>query len=611
MDNSSESSKLRVYSVSIGIIVVGIAAITVAAIMSITMRASTPLLVCELVSLVCLVGALVAVVLAKNHIARHEEKIRLNPYANVDKKEIDKVLDMISREENRRQKSEAFAAGSSTADTAVAQNAVSGTDTTAPAHHASSEATDVPPEEDELTFLLIDDEVNEVTPPDAVPVVLPNDGSADDADITEDDDAAPAEKDSPIDKETEEEDNMNRGYDDYDDRAPRRRSAEDADRRERDPYYDDYYEERPRQRAPRDARDPYAQRDRDREAVHYNEYGEPVRRRRPAYDPYYDDYYAERPRQRGPRDSRDPYASRSRDPYASRPVRDRDGVYYDEYGEPIRRRPAAYDDRDRRQMPPRRRRSDGYPDPRQPRYEDEDARRSAGAAPSADAVIDDRIETVGAVAAPTEAAVASAPASTPEYDENYVPVVIPDDEYDYDAVQHDHHGRAGVGSLYRPAPASAAQPARRGGRDDDESIPVALPDDEAYENRYASDRDAGYRQPPAASAPAPETSAGRGRARYVPDYEEEEMVVSLPRDDEYDSYVEKKREEEAIAEQQRLKEQRRAERIASGKVVLTIVKLRRRKIRRRSRKYRNFRASVHHLNEYLHSFSAHGKNKQQ
>ncbi len=621
MDSSSENKKLRVYSISTVIITIGILALIGAAVISLTQRIDTNLLICLGIALACLIGALAAVLLAKKHIQSQEQKKRLNPYANVDKKEIDKVLDMISREEVRRQRSEDFAAGID----------LSGS-------HAGTDAVDNDPaDEDELRFLVIDDHEDEDAPE---PIALSAYESDEYDDASESSDSEKNETEDKTDSHTEsayhdtteekEDDDLNRGYDDYDDRAPRRRSPEGADRRERDPYrdpyYDDYYDDRQYQRGPRDPRDsrgdyrdPYA---RDREPVYYNEYGEPVRRRRPAaYDPYYDDYYAERPRQRGQRDPR-----MSRDPYASR---DREGVYYNEYGEPVRRRrsaPSPYDDR-RQPSAPRRRRPDGYPDGRQPRYDEEDTARRPAAAPTVSP-----IEGTDAVPAAPEAAPAPAPApKAPEYDENYVPVVIPDDDYDYDAVRTSHSGRAGVGALHRtetpsappPVPAAYRSEAPRTNNrysdyDEIESMPVALPDDEYFENRYSSsaDRgDAGYQRDSYRSAgsvpPPPPVSSGRGRDRYVPDYEEEEMVISLPRDDEYESYLEhkreeeeKKREEEALAEQQRLKEQKKAERIASGKIVLTIVKIRRKKIRRKSRKYKQFRASVTHLNDYLHSFSA-------
>lgn len=569
------------------------------------------------IALVCLIGALGAIIVSKKQLDAQEEKIRLNPYASVDKKEIDKVLDLISSEEKRRQRAEDFAAGRdvSSADIDAASDSADNNDY---------------PEEEELRFLLIDDGEDDIEPHDEDKKYEPTPTEENDTEI------GPEDEPGNDTNEGEEEEDMAYGYDDYDDRAPRRRPAEGGERRdrERDPYYEeDYYADRPRQRAsrdPRDARDPYARDRRDPydRGVYYNEYGEPVRRRRPAYDPYYDEYYDERPRQRSaardPRDARDPYG--------------RGGVYYNEYGEPVRRRPApGYDDR--RPVQQRRRRPEGYPDGRAPRYEDDQMRRPAPAAPSVpsqSAAIDDTVDVIS-----TSAPSADLQPKAPEYDENYVPVVIPDDDYDYDSARASHTGRAGVGSLDRPSMRDEASPYRASEppapprmdtrsddyrystRDEDESIPVALPDDDYFESRYADREDPyrrdSYRQtpppPPASAYSSPEHSGinpghpspSHIREKYVPSYEEEEAVVSLPRDDEYDSYVEKKREEEELAQQQRLKEQRKAERRASGKIVLSIVKIRRRKIRRKSRKYKNFRASVHHLGEYLHSFSKSGQ----
>ena len=125
-------------------------------------------------------------------------------------------------------------------------------------------------------------------------------------------------------------------------------------------------------------------------------------------------------------------------------------------------------------------------------------------------------------------------------------------------------------------------------------MPIAFADDDEYERRYQNE-DTHSQQ---SSQRANDHQSSRKEDKYVPDYEEE-SVVSLPRDDGFDEYMEEKLAEERKAE-------RLAKRKESGKIVLTIAKLRRRKIRRKSRKYKTFRASVHHLADYLNSFN--GKN---
>lgn len=564
MDNKTAGKQERGYTAAVIIFIIGIIAVAAAMIIGLS-NINFRLLICEGVALICLIGLLVVSVRAKRSAARQRDEHRRNPYASVNKKEIDKVLDMIVEEEKKRKRLDAFAAG---LDMKSANNSEKISEPEEP------EADEGDPDADiRLKLAQAAMEADEESE-DVMPIVFD-----DDEEVKAKDDAPNEEKDTnEVEPEIkgEEESEVNGNYrDDYDERPARRRPPEERERRERDPYYDDYYADRPRSRE-RDPRDPYASRG------YYNEYGEPVRRRRPpAYDPYYDDYYAERPRSRE-RDPRDP---RSRDPYAAR-------GYYNDYGEPARRRPPQ-DERDRYQQR-RRRPSDDYYEGR-PRPEDD--RRRPDTAGVENPVIDEE-EKNNATPVPEE----TAPAPKKEYDEDYVPIVIPDDERDEYAVAHT--GRAGVGSLNRENRSGHKEENRHhtphrsqpqySSYDDEEmeSMPIAFADDEEYERRYAEEDNYSHSTPQRSN----EHQRVKKQDKYVPDYEDEEMVVSLPRDDGYEEYMEEKLAEERKAE-------RLAKRKESGKIVLTIAKIRRRKIRRKSRKYKTFRASVHHLADYLNSFT--------
>ena len=569
MNNTAEKQE-RGYTAAVIIFIIGIVAVAAAMVIGLS-NINFRLLICEGVALICLIGLLIVSVRAKRSAARQKEEHRRNPYASVNKKEIDKVLDMIVEEEKKRKRLDAFAAGVD----------IKSVDKEKSYEQDETENDETDPDADirlklAQAAMAADDDAEDV-----MPIIFDDDNEDKKAN-----NAPNEEKENEEEPEIkgEEETEVNGNYrDDYDERPVRRRPPEDRERRERDPYYDDYYAERPRsrERDPRDSRDPYASRG------YYNEYGEPVRRRRPpAYDPYYDDYYGERSRSR----ERDPRERRERDPYASR-------TYYNEYGEPVRRRPPQ-DERER--YPQRRRRpSDDYYDDR-PRSEDD--RRRPDAVGAENAAIEEE-EKLNAAPAPEKAA------PQKEYDEDYVPVVIPDDERD----EHDvvHTGRAGVGSIgrenrsvhkedhdHRHQVPHRSQPQYSSYDDEEmESMPIALGDDEEYERRYANEDT--YSSSQSSQRANINERYGQKEDKYVPDYEDEAPVISLPRDDGFDEYMEEKLAEERKAE-------RLAKRKESGKIVLTIAKLRRRKIRRKSRKYKTFRASVHHLADYLNSFT--GKN---
>ena len=326
--------------------------------------------------------------------------------------------------------------------------------------------------------------------------------------------------------------------------------------------------------------------------VYYNEYGEPVRRRRPpAYDPYYSDvYYNEygEPVRRRPAQP-DPYA-RGGD------------VYYNEYGEPVRRRRPPVDAYGRPVQQQRRRPGE---DPRR-RYDAAEGaeprrRRPADAAPAPadDAQLNAAAETAVPAPAPAEA---PAPAPQPEapaqparpdnyYDDDYVPIVLPSD----DPMEDDYYDQA-------PARRSAA-----GVRRYDDEVRTS-PTRSRDRNRYQDDDDVDYDPVPVVvpvfddeddyAPPARDRgyddaqgdSASRSAARAIEEDDDGYIPVSIPVDENDDPLP-------TDSDIPRMPVPKKS--ISKVK----IGKIRRKKIVRNSRKYKKFRASVHSLDDYLHNFS--------
>ena len=206
-----------------------------------------------------------------------------------------------------------------------------------------------------------------------------------------------------------------------------------------------------------------------------------------------------------------------------------------------------------------------------------------------------------------------------------VPIVIPDDDY-YSRYEDEEQA-------YVPPAASAARqqsgysaPPARSAHDysyEVDDVPpeeqdagvVVVPDFSDYDEneyedlysrgRYRSSAPSGEReqayQPPVSQS----ASSQKPQSAYSPEEEEDysyedEGVIVLPHDEGYESYLEKVKEEE---EKKRI-EERKLARKKSGKIALTIKKVRRRKIHRRSRRYKRFRASVISLAKYLSSYDA-------
>ena len=414
-------------------------------------------------------------------------------------------------------------------------------------------------------------------------------------------------------------------------------------------------------RDPRDSRAPQGAKKRRPPAydpyygmpVYYDEYGRPIRRP-PPYDPYYGggyyyDEYGEPVRRREP-----PYPKERvyYDEYGN-PIRRRPPAGQDPRREDAarRKRPGAPGQPGRPGADPSRRRPEGAAS----------AKAAPGAPDKKSRMPSPPIDPSKRTAAPV-----AMPSRKQDFDEEYVPVFIPYDEENdtlTDAERGAVPLRANSGR--QPAvPAAPPKPIAVDEDDyspaDMEAVPIIVDDD--YNPDYGDEESFGAPAPAARSAsgsrapvsnsgydysveeddvPPEEMDAGvivvhdfddidqeEYEARYSRDYNgsasaggssaakqnqsyavaeddysyEDEGVIVLPRDENYEEYMQKVKEEEERKRQEEEKQrvlERRRERRKNGKVTLTIRKVRRKKIHRNSRKYKRFRASVVPLIRYL------------
>lgn len=422
-------------------------------------------------------------------------------------------------------------------------------------------------------------------------------------------------------------------------RDPRSRSAsqqQGAPKRRRppahDPYYGGayYYDEYGRPIRRPVPYDPYYG-----GGYYYDEYGQPVRRREPAYGPegavYYDEYGRPIRRRQPQGDPRREEAMRRKRPASPN-------------GEPAKRRPDAKTSTTARGDAPAKK--PGTPAGPQP-----ESRRTAApvAMPSLkkdfdeehiavyipydddrDSSYEDANQNVVLKAdrqSASRSKVPSAPQKPVNVDESEysprdveaVPIVIPDDDYfsRYDDEEQVYTPPASSAPSRSNESRSHQSPAASNRPDyyyEEEDIPledrdtgvVVVPefddyDEDEYNARYARGR---YRSSDASQneqAYQPPVKKQNTSSNAVGSVEEEEYtyedegVIVLPHDEGYESYLEKVKEEE---ERKRI-EERKLARKQSGKIALTIRKVRRKKIKRMSRKYKRFRASVIPLAKYL------------
>lgn len=537
------------YSFSILLFILGIVAVIVLAVFTSMRKLPSIVLISELIVLASLIGLLLVSISAKRRMVRQFALNERYPYANVEKKEIEAIFDKIAEEEKKRRKLDAFASGVdlSKMPTITSPKAQPETDDSGSEDQAEEKAKNGSTGEEESDII----------------AVFPDEDESSGKDKASGDESS-EEKDSDKSDESAKD-----GGDDKKEKHPASKRPEGDG-------------ERPRKKRP-----PEGERQRPR-------------KQRP-YDPYYEDYYYD---SNGKRHRAPVYY----DEYGN-PIRPR--VVYDEYGNPIRRRPA-----DPRRAPAgkHRRPPEGSAQKRPASHSNASGshtgkkKRRAPSGPVAPvemtpikqhsnygddyvpvAIVDEEEEYVPAPRAkqppkkhrPANAAEAAEAAKknpyVPEYDDDIVAVLDYDDEdtdnRDYTPASKAREQRLDNSSDNKRKPATEKYVPDYS----DEEAVIALPD---YDDDDETPAKPYQRQQAAASA-----------ASYD-DEDEDEPLVVLPRDEGYEEYMESK---QSAA--------RKAERKAKGQTALTIRKLRHKKIRRKSRKYKIFRASVHTLTEYLNSFA--------
>jgi len=639
----------RIYSIATYVFVIGILSVGALFVISIFNKSPTEALICEATVLICLIALLILVSRARRRMNEQRIQSERYPYSGVDKKEIDKIFDLIAEEEKKRERLNIFATGGR--NSAPAPQEIPTRDRRPeppekpevreePVIPIFPEPTDETPtadekSEEEETVSVLEDELNDVE-------IRMRAMAGEDEESSE---AAPRNESAQSEEPAEE--------------RPRREKRPRDPSRQRPPQ-GGKGKKRPPEGAPRDPRDPRAPQGAKRRrppmpydpyygGVYYDEYGRPIRRPPPAYDPYYGGEY---------------YYDEYGNPIRRRetPPRGKERVVYDEYGRPIRRRPPAAG----QGQEPRRKR------PAPPGAEQPARRRPEGAAPASSAARQGAQRPAAPIdPAKRTAAPVAMPSLKKDFDEDYVPVSIAYDDDVNDTAYDADQGvvlRANQGKRGASAPAAPPKPVIDDESDyspaDMEAVPIIVDDDynpdygeedfgvpaapsrtpaaqhkapgaprnvpdyyyqgdeddspveheavivvhdfddidqDEYDARYS--RDFGYSSPAAPQKKAAAPSYAVEEESYT--YEDEEGVVVLPRDENYEEYLKKVQEEEerkrAEEEKRRIEERKQARR-QSGKVALTIRKVRRKKIHRMSRKYKRFRASVIPLNKFLQDF---------
>lgn len=96
--------------ITITVFIICIIAIALLLLISIVRKFSYIFLAAEGVVLICLIFLLTSTLISRRKIIEHNKELARSPYGKVDKKEIDKIFDMIDKEEQRRGRTMAWAA---------------------------------------------------------------------------------------------------------------------------------------------------------------------------------------------------------------------------------------------------------------------------------------------------------------------------------------------------------------------------------------------------------------------------------------------------------------------------------------------------------------------
>lgn len=481
-------------SAAISLVIIGIIAVALLLVISIMKKYSMILLGAQGVVLLCLFALLGVQISARS---REKEREMLNsrsPYGTVDKKEIDKIFDMIDKEEKRRGRVMAFNAGLpvSAAETRTQSQTSDAEDKKTELPEVQSLPTDTPEEEDE----------------DKLPIIFPDQDEYEGekkafSPISEERAAARREeKEREKEKEAASSDESSESKDEIADLvAAASLGAVAGEMTTPDITADSTAQgaEPEKTRKSGKGGKNMDNRPKKRQPVYYDQYGRPiaappVRQAAPAQPVGYDQYgrpIYQRPPQRKPRPIG--FDQNGRPIYPPQQRKPRVPVGYDQYGRPIfapappaqggRPRPAgARPPQGQRRRPPQ---EAAVPGTEQTVVQTPQIPTEPMAASAADAL------------AALEATAAAG--GTQYYDEDYIPVVVhTEEDFNYNDDRYTPRVRAGI---MDDAPASVA--------------PASIP------------------SVPAAAAPMnssynPDEFNSSGTDTYRPDYASEDIPVVVP-----------------------------------------------------------------------------------
>ncbi len=483
---------------------IGILAIAVLLTISIVKKYSLIFLIAQAIVLLCLIFLLVSSLIARKRIMEQDSENSMHPYGHIDQKEINRIFDMIDKEEQRRGRSMTYAAPKAEeppSDTARAEEA----DTSENVEEANISSTDSE-EDDEERLPIIFPDKDEFEGEKKAFSPISEERAAARKEEKEKEKEPPAQSPQP-EKDSTTADEIaalaaaaSGDVISGEEIPPTAEVIEQAD--------DKSDEQHQKSKGGKGGRN-MDNKPKKRQPVYYDQYGRPVAppmRQAPAQPVGYDQYgrpiYAQRPPQKKPRPIG--FDQNGRPVYPPAQRKPRVPIGYDQYGRPIYApaNPAAQRQRPAGQRPPQGQR-------RRP--------PAAGTVPGTTPVAEQPVaqpqiptEPMAASAADALAALEAnaAAGNSTYYDEDYIPVVVhTEEDYNYSDDRYTPRVRAGimtdapvsgaipvVGTASVQMPAVTADEYNSSGSDiyrpdyAGEDIPVVVPMFEDMEVDYSSSR---------------------------------------------------------------------------------------------------------------------------
>ncbi len=483
--------------VVISLMVVSIIAVLLLLLISIAKKYSSVFLISEGVVLVCLIALLVSTLISRKRIIEQDLERAKSPYGKVDKKEIDKIFDIIDKEEKRRGRSMVYAAPAPAPDKTEETSAAAENKTPTAEESTSSAAAEEEEDEDRLPIIFPDKDEYEGEKKAFSPI-------SEERAAARREEREKAKEESQAEEAAAAEGNDSSVSDEIADLAAAAALGGVAGVIAQDAAGAEAEGAEPRTRGKNGKGGKNMEnRPKKRQPVYYDQYGRPIappQRQAPQQPVGYDQYgrpiYAQRPPQKKPRPIG--FDQNGRPIFAQPQRKPRTPVGYDQYGRPIyapapqggRPRPAGA-------RPPQGQRRRPVPGAEQ---------AAAAAAPQPAAIPTEPMAASAADALAAIEANTSAAGAGTYYDEDYIPVVVHvEEDFNYSDDRYTPRVRAGVstaGAVAGTVAAAAAVAApvvtadefnSRGSdvyRPDyaSEDIPVVVPVFEDMEVDYSTSR---------------------------------------------------------------------------------------------------------------------------